>query len=69
MITSSEKNISVAFKKLAITHSDLNVNISISNFKPKISEAIDHLKDTSHKRPDIASIFDFNQQDNCYSYK
>ena len=59
MSTSSEKDIRVAFKKLAITHSDINVNIIISHFKPKILEPIDHLKDISHKRPDADSIFDF----------
>ena len=59
MSASSEKNISVAFEKLAITHSDLNANINISHFKPKILEAIDHLKGISHKRPDVDSIFDF----------
>ena len=40
MSTSSEKDISVAFKKLAITYSDLNANINISHFKPKILEAM-----------------------------
>ena len=55
----SEKYVSVAFEKLAITHSDLNANINIFHFKPKILEAIDHLKNISHKRPDIDSIFDF----------
>ena len=59
MSTSSEKDISVAFEKLAIIHSDLNSNINISHFKPKILEAIDHLKGISHKRPDVDSIFDF----------
>ena len=59
MSTSSEKDTSMAFKKLAITHSDLNANISIFSFKPKISEAIDYLKDTCHKHPDVDSIFDF----------
>ena len=57
--TSSEKDIRAAFEKLAITHSDINVNINISHFKPKILEAIDHLKGISHKRPDVDSIFDF----------
>ena len=59
MSTSSEKDISVAFEKLAITHSDINANINIPHFKPKILEAIDHLKGISHKRPDVDSIFDF----------
>ena len=57
--TSSEKDIRAAFEKLAITHSDINVNINISHFKPKILEAIDHLKGISHKRPDVDSIFYF----------
>ena len=38
---------------------DLNANINISHFKPKILEAIDHLKGISHKCPDVDSIFDF----------
>ena len=59
MSTSSEKDIRVAFEKLAITNSDINANINISHFKPKILEAIDHLKGISHKRPDVDSIFDF----------
>ena len=59
MRTSSEKDIRVAFEKLAITHSDINANINISHFKPKILEAIDHLKGISDKRPDLDSIFDF----------
>ena len=46
-------------KKLAITHSDINANINISYFKPKILEATDHLKGISHKCPDVESIFDF----------
>ena len=58
MSTSSIKDIRVAFGKLAITHSDLNANINIPHFKPKILEAIDHLKGISHKRPDVHSIFD-----------
>ena len=41
------------------THSYLNTNINISHFKPKILEAIDHLKGISHKRSDVDSIFDF----------
>ena len=49
----------MAFKKLAITHSDLNANINISHFKPEILETIDHLKGISLKRPDVDSIFDF----------
>ena len=57
MNTLSEKDISVAFDKLA--HSDLNANINISHFKPKILQAIDHMKDISHKLPDVSSIFDF----------
>ena len=59
MRTSSEKDIRVAFEKLAITHSDINANINISHFKPKILGAIDHLKCISHKCPDVESIFDF----------
>ena len=59
MSTSLEKDIKVAFEKLAIIHSDLNANINISHFKPKILEAIDHLKGISHKRPDVDSIFSF----------
>ena len=59
MSTSSEKDIRLAFAKLAITHSDINANINISHFKPKILEAIDHLKGISHKHPDVDSIFDF----------
>ena len=58
MITLSEKAISLSFEKLAITHSDLNANVSISHFKPKILETIDHLKEISHKCPDFNSIFD-----------
>ena len=49
----------MSFEKLAITHSDKNANINISHFKPKILEAIDHLKGISHKRSDVGSIFDF----------
>ena len=52
----------MAFEKLGITHSDLNTSINISHFKPKILEAIDHLKgisDKRHKRPEVDSIFDF----------
>ena len=59
MSSSSEEDISVVFEKLAITHSDLNTNINISYIKPKILEAIDHLKGITHKRPDVDSIFDF----------
>ena len=59
MNTSSEKDIRVAFEKLAITYSDINVNINISHFKPKILKVIDHLKVISHRRPDVDSIFDF----------
>ena len=57
--TSSENGIRVASEKQAITHLDVNVNINISHFKPKILEAIDHLKGISHKHPYVDSIFDF----------
>ena len=47
---------SVAFEKLAITDSDTNANINKwGHVKPKILEAIDHLKSISHKRPDADS--------------
>ena len=47
---------SVAFEKLAITDSDINANINKwGHVKPKILEAIDHLKSNSHKRPDADS--------------
>ena len=59
MGTSSEEDIRVAFEELVITHSDLNAKINISHFKPKILEAIDHLKGISHKHPYVDSIFDF----------
>ena len=59
MSASSEKNITLACEKLAITHSDLNETINIYHLKPKILEANDHLKGISHKRPDVDSIFDF----------
>ena len=59
MSISSENDIRVAFDKLAITHSDLNADINISHFKPKIFETIDHLKGISHKHPDVDSICDF----------
>ena len=49
----------MAFEELSITHSDLNANINNFHFKPKILEAIDHLKDISHKRPDVDSTFGF----------
>ena len=64
MSTSSEKDKNVPLKKLEIIHLDLNANISISNFKPKLLEAIDNLKDTSHKNPRYCLNFDFNHQDN-----
>ena len=53
--TSSENDIRVASEKQAIAHLDVNVNINISHFKPKILEAIDHLKGISHKHPDVDS--------------
>ena len=59
MSASSDKDISIGFEKLAIIHSDLNANINISHFKPKILEAIDHLKGISLKRLGVDSIFDF----------
>ena len=49
----------MAFKKTSNYHSDINANINISHFKPKILEAIDHLKGISHKCPDVESVFDF----------
>ena len=67
MSTSSEKDISVAFEKLAITHSNLNANTNISHFKPKILEAIFHLKDINHKRPDLDSIIDFLTKTTTYN--
>ena len=59
MSASPKKDIGVAFEKLSITHSDLNANINIFHFKPKILEAIDHLKDISHKCSDVDSTFGF----------
>ena len=49
----------MAFKKTSNYHSDIIANINISHFKPKILEAIDHLKGISHKHPYVDSIFDF----------
>ena len=51
----------MAFGKMAITPSIIHdgVNNSHSQFREKIFQAIDHLKEVSHKRPDIDSIFDF----------
>ena len=51
----------MTFGKMAITPSIFHddVNNSYSQFKEKIFQAIDHLKEVSHKRPDIDSIFDF----------
>ena len=50
----------MAFEKMAITlkiiHDD--VNNTHSHFEEKIFQVIDHLKEVSHKRPDINSIFD-----------
>ena len=48
----------MAFKKTSNYHSDINANINISHFKPKILEAIDHLKGISHKCPAVESVFD-----------
>ena len=59
MSTSLEKDIRVAFEKLAITHSDINANFNISHFKRKILEAFDNFKGISHKRPDVDSIIGF----------
>ena len=56
MSKSSEKDIRVAFEKVAIIHTDINANINISYFKPKILEAIDHWKGISHKHPGVDSI-------------
>ena len=51
---------SVAFEKLAITDSVINANINKwGHVKPKILEAIDHLKSISHKRPDVDLILEF----------
>ena len=61
MNISSDRDISVAFEKMAITpkiiHDD--VNNSHSHFEEKIFQTIHHLKEASHKRADIDSIFDF----------
>ena len=57
----SDRDISMTFEKMAITpiiiHDD--VNNSHSNFEEKIFQAIDHLKEVSHKSQDIDPIFDF----------
>ena len=51
----------MAFEKIAITPKIIhdNANLSHSHYEEKIFQAIDHLKEVSHKRPDIDSIFDF----------
>ena len=59
MSTSLEKDLRVAFEKLAITHSDMNANFNISHFKRKILKAFDNFKGISHKRPDVDSIIGF----------
>ena len=55
MNVSSDRDISMAFEKMAITptiiHGD--VNNSHSHFGKKIFQAIDHLGEVSHKHPDI----------------
>ena len=61
MSVSSDRDISVAYEKMLITpkiiHDD--VNDSHSHFEEKIFQAIDYLKEVSHKRPDIDSTFGF----------
>ena len=49
----------MGFEKLENVHSDLNVNINVFYVKPKIFEAIDHLRDIIHKHSDLNPIFDF----------
>ena len=61
MNVSSDRDISIAFEKMVITPTIIHYDVtnSHSHFENKIFKAIDHLKEVSHKRPDIDSIFDF----------
>ena len=49
----------MGFEKLENVHSDLNVNINVFYFKPKMFDAIDHLRDIIDKHQDLNPIFDF----------
>ena len=58
---SYDRDISEAFEKITVTPKSIHddVNNSHSHIEEKIFQAIDHLKEVSHKRPDIDSIFEF----------
>ena len=51
----------MVFEKMAITPTTFHdeTNNSHSHFEEKIFQVIHYLKEVSHKRPDIDSIFDF----------
>ena len=61
MIVSLDRDIILALEKMAITLAIINDDLKNSHlhFEEKIFQAIDHLKEVSHKRPDIDSIFYF----------
>ena len=59
-----DKEISDAFEKLNIIDGQpykekCSESSEFSIFKPQILAAIDHIKDISHKRPDLDGIYDF----------
>ena len=51
----------MAFEKMAITRTIIHDDVRnfYSHFEENVFQAIDHLKEVSHKRPDIDTIFDF----------
>ena len=59
-----DNEISNAFEKLNILDEQpyegrCSVSSEFSIFKPQILPVIDHIKDISHKRPDLDASFDF----------
>ena len=64
MLEPVDKEISNAFEKLNIIDEQpykekCSESSEFSFFKPQILAAVDHIKEISHKRPDIDAIFDF----------
>ena len=64
MLEPADKEMSHVFEKLnMIDEQPYKKKCSESSefiiFKPQILAAIDHIKDISHKRPDLDAIFDF----------
>ena len=69
MNVSTDRDTSMPFEKMVNIPTNIHDDVrdSHSHSEEKIFQAIDHLKEVSHKRPDIDSIFNFINKSTAYN--